>query len=169
MEIFSVIAGTLGRVFGKIATPYIKSIWYRIRGEKFCKRGKPKYEGVISSIADYKKLSNFIAGNDEGIVFLDLTMDDNSFRGDTESTAPYFVAFEDCFEELEEGEKPSIFKCTGTQFNVHISHVEGSCFFYSQRGFIKLRGYFVITGYSGPYQGLMDCNLRGVRHEDIKV
>ncbi|AZD30240.1 hypothetical protein [Pseudomonas chlororaphis] len=130
---------------------------------------KPKFEGVLSSVDDYKELSNFIGANEEGIVFLNLTMDDSSFQGSIEEPNPYFVAYEECFEELEEGEKPSCYKCTGTEFSVHISHVLGSCFFYWQRGFFRLRGYFVITGYSGPYQGLMSCNLRGVRHEDIRM
>lgn len=130
---------------------------------------KPKFEGVLSSIEDYKKLSDFIGENEEGIVFLDLTMDDENFQGSTDEPNPYFVAYEECFEDLEEGEKPSYFKCVGTEFSVHISHVLGSCFFYWQRGFYRLRGYFVITGYSGPYQGLMACNLRGVRHEDIRM
>ncbi|WP_146023277.1 hypothetical protein [Pseudomonas sp. GW456-12-10-14-LB2] len=130
---------------------------------------KPRFEGVLSSIEDYKVFSSFICENDEGIVFLNLTMDDSSFQGSIDEPNPYFVAYEECFEDLEDGEEPSCYKCTGTEFSVHISHVLGSCFFYWQRGFYRLRGYFVITGYSGPYQGLMACNLRGVRHEDVRM
>ena len=125
--------------------------------------GKPKFESILKSFYDARDFSKFLGGNVGGIVFLDIQIDEELFDGGISETDSHFTLFEECFETLEKEEKPSTFKCTGTSFYIDNTESSGDTYLTNYRGFYRLHGYFSVIGFSGPHQGLMSCNLKGVR------
>lgn len=78
-----------------------------------------------------------------------------------------FVLWHKCTEPLGTNEEPSGHKCRGTSFNINRSDSPKDANFSYFRSSVRVQGYFVIQGCSGPHQGLMGCSLRPLNPEDI--
>ncbi|MFK4074184.1 hypothetical protein ACI2KX_10835 [Ectopseudomonas khazarica] len=124
---------------------------------------RPKYQAVVSGFYGARDFSNFIAANDDGLVYLDIQIDEDEFQGGESE----FTLFEEAYETIGSGEKPSVFNSTGTSYQINIADSAGDAVSYIHRGFYHLRGYFAVVGCSGPNQGLMSCLLRGVKIDSI--
>ena len=131
------------------------------------KKRSLKIEGEVGQLNKAKMFMDFIQTNDGKIVFIDIYIPEEEFQGTVEGKTPYFVLFDECVN-LAANRILSTSNCTGTEFNiVNLGNATDFHFSYS-RGNFKLRGYFAILGFDGPYQGLMGVNLRPVNYENAK-
>ncbi len=104
---------------------------------------------------------DFIRNHAGKTVDLDISIPNDQFSGGDESTSSFFVVFDDC-EGLAEGERPSVPRCTGTEFN--IAHAAGAPDpLVRDRGARRLRGKFKVADGGGPLQGLMSFALAPVQ------
>jgi len=122
----------------------------------------PSFSGRIGQLAKSNKFAKFIYEHRFKVVLLDVTIPLDEFDGDQKS---FLVLWERC-DSLPVGEKPSSAHCVGTEYNIKKdASAEGDLF--CTRGICKLSGYFAVSDFGGPNQGLMGTTLRSVRVENI--
>jgi len=98
-------------------------------------------------------LSEFLEENAGETVHLAVTIPQKEFQGGEERDFAYFTVYEDCPEDLNEGEQPNRSKCEGTEYLLPkraLKH-EGDRY--------KLTGTFRPHEKTGPNQGLFSVKL----------
>jgi hypothetical protein len=126
----------------------------------------PRFEGEIGQLEKATKFANFISSNAFKIVLLNVWMSEGEFDGDA-SKRSFFVLWETCPQPLGPGEKPNYLKCGGTEYNIAPNPQAAESGLFYSRGVYRLEGYFSVSGYGGPNQGLMGTTLKPLRVEDV--
>jgi hypothetical protein len=162
MEVIIIILTLVAVVAAVLVVPEIRK-YFRLD-----KKPKLKIEGMVGQLEKSIEFNTFIQNNDGKIVFIDIYIPEEEFDGIIEGETPYFVLYDEC-DDLEDGEKPSIRKCSGIEYNINNYGKATDYAFYFMRGFYKLRGYFAILGFEGPHQGLMGASLKPVNYENVKL
>lgn len=126
----------------------------------------PHFQGEIGPLQQAARFSHFMYKNRFKVVLLEVWMTESNFDGDADELS-YFVLWEEC-QSLARGEKPSSAKCSGTEYNIAPNPPATESNLSYSRGVYRLAGYFSISGYDGPHQGLMGTTLKPLRVEDVR-
>ena len=116
------------------------------------REGIPSFTAEIVQLDD-GGLSEFLEENAGETVYLDITIPQKEFQGRQERDFAFFTVYEDCPEDLNEGEQPNQAKCEGTEYRLPrraMKH-EGDRY--------KLTGTFRPNEKSGPNHGLFSVKL----------
>ncbi|MBI2687961.1 MAG: hypothetical protein HYX27_16760 [Acidobacteria bacterium] len=117
----------------------------------------PSFKTKFAKAAVDSDFGDFIEEHAGEKVKLDLQWERGAFDGASEKDFQFFVLFESCGEALEKGEKPTIYNCSGTEYNV--PKVEGKALITEDGGVFRLRGVFEPSERTGPLQGLFAVEL----------
>ena len=121
------------------------------------REGIPSFTVEVMQLDD-GGLSEFLEENAGEPVYLDVTIPAKEFQGGQEHDFAFFTVYEECPEDLNEGEKPSQAKCEGTQYLFPKQALK------RDGGLYRLTGTFRPSEKSGPNQGLVSLKLDPVHH-----
>jgi hypothetical protein len=130
---------------------------------------QPNFSGDIGHFDQSVDFSRFIFGNQQKIVFIDARFQPGEHDNIATNRAFQFdslLLWEAC-EPLSAGEAPSSAKCSGNEFNIDRSAGNKDADAHLIRGSARIKGYFVVSGCSGPHQGLMGCTLRPLNANEV--
>jgi hypothetical protein len=116
----------------------------------------PRFEGELSpERADH--FNSFLGQNAHSVVYLNMWFDSNS-KVITSHDSGFSIR-----TDGSDGELP----LSGWSYEVHANRNAPESRFGYYRGTYKIVGYFVVSEFSGPYQGFMCLGLRVVPTEAI--
>ena len=112
----------------------------------------PVFANEIAQLDD-GGLAEFLEENANQTVYLDITIPQKEFEGGQEKDFAFFTVYDECPEDLRQGERPNRSKCDGTEYQV-----PKNALVHNQDGY-KLMGNFRPTEKAGPDQGLFSVKL----------
>lgn len=163
LAVISLIIAAVGLVYAAISAYYAKKAFDSTKLISFPKNNSKQCCVEIDNFSKEGRLfEKFIADNQHSKVYLNVRFDSERIEIVDTGIEKWFVIWQEAFEPLQEGEKPSFHKCSGFNVTVVInpSADAGLCW---NRGYYDLSGYFSIKGYGGPHQGLMGAVIRPER------
>lgn len=151
----------------KAAKDAVHSARYYVRSGLTVNR--PEFSGEIGHLEKSEPFTSFIYDSKFQVVLLDVWLPERDLDGrfppggQGESS---FVLWEQC-RDLAPQEAYDSTHCTGTHYTIENAPAAQSgpwC----TRGACKLSGYFAVSGFGGPHQGLMGTTLRPVPVEEVR-
>lgn len=163
------IVVTAGEVLPALeSTAGVWSWYFETHGHTTGIAQRPQCPGVEGLIGHLEKSRQFIATVTDavgGIVWIDVQIRCDDFRGDIAAREPWFVLYDECWGERKQGDALGSHNATGYEFSFTSDPNLFDGGFYEMRGAIKIRGYFGVLGLEGPHQGVMAVRLKPLLSE----
>ncbi|EQB4816407.1 TPA: hypothetical protein ACPYV0_003036 [Citrobacter amalonaticus] len=154
------LIGISSLVVSIVAAYYAKKAFDSSNKATFPKKNARKNKIEIRNFSkEGREFETFIANNVHARVYINVCFNANEIEVLDSTGGKSFFIWQECFEPLNDGETPSLHKCSG--FNVSlIEPQDADAWLTWNRGNYDLTGYFSIKGYGGPHQGSMGAVLR---------
>ncbi|MGE0727577.1 MAG: hypothetical protein AB7O92_04245 [Acidimicrobiia bacterium] len=130
----------------------------------------PYFDEGVDDFESASDLERFLTDNANGVVQMNSYLWGSWVRGDYpgDTTDARFSMYTECFEPLDPGESPSVFKCVGLSIFVpSTADIRGSAAVPYQSGAYRLVGFFEV-GLNGTQQGINLLTLRPVAAVDAQ-